>query len=106
MIWYKRFKEPIQQLSLDASSQMKMLEGTVVADEIVSDFCDIGMIYAKKLFENQLISECQMELALAIEKKFESMSLKKGLWTNEALFESLEWKECRSLGKKLLKTLE
>lgn len=46
--WYECFVDIVRQLSLNAEDQKQKLKGTVVTDEIATDFSEIGMSYAKK----------------------------------------------------------
>lgn len=102
---YNRLIENIEQLNLTAEEQIEKLKGFAVADEITSDFSDIGLPYAKILVENGWITEEQYKKMKAIDLCFEKMSDNKDLWTNEALRKSAEWEECRNLAKRLLKDL-
>lgn len=102
---YSRLIENIEQLNLPAKEQIEKLKGFVVADEIASDYSDIGLAYAKILVENEWITEEQYEKMKVIDFYFEKMSGNTDLWTNEALRKSAEWEECRDLAKRLLKDL-
>ena len=104
--WYDSFTEIVRQLSLSADDQIQKLKGTVVSDEIASDFSDVGMPYAEKLFRGGWITEEQFRLAQNIKKKLEDMTKKQELWNNNALSTAKEWADCRKLGMKLLQTLE
>lgn len=104
--WYERFVECVKQIAMCAEEQTAKLSGFVVADEIASDFSDIGMFYAKKLLEGEWITQEQFLLAERIDKQLEEMSQKKELWTEKALFTCEEWNICRETGKKLLEMLE
>lgn len=105
-LWYDRFLETVKQVAMSATEQIEKLHGTVVADEITSDFSDIGLLYAKKLLNCEWITPEQFSLVEDIDSKFEKMSQKKELWTDEALYISNEWEECRKMGKMLLEQLE
>lgn len=104
MNYYEKFIDIVEQISMDACQQIDKLSGTVVADELATDFCEIGMIYAKELFANEWISEEQFLSAKDIENKLETMSNNKELWSEEALFNSEEWEICREKGRELLST--
>ena len=104
--WYDSFTEIVRQLSLSAEDQIQKLKGTVVSDEIASDFSDVGMPYAEKLFRGGWITEEQFRLAQNIKKKLEDMTKKQELWNNNALSTAKEWADCRKLGMNLLQTLE
>lgn len=103
---YDRFLDIVNHLSLDAEEQIRSLKGTAIADEIASDFCEIGIVYAKQLLEYGWITNEQFELAMSINSKFENMSKQKELWNEEAVLKSEEWEVCRDKGKNLLFTLE
>lgn len=104
--WYDRFIESVNQVAMSAEEQKKKLSGTVVTDEIASDFSDIGMNYAKKLLDCGWITQEQFSLTESIDKKFDEMSKKKELWTEKALSTCEAWKICREMGKELLETLQ
>ena len=106
MLLYDNFVEIVRQLSMSAKEQIMKLEGTVVTDEVASDFSEIGMLYAQKLLSCGWITQEQFGLAQEIEEKLKEMSQKKELWNNDALSNSVEWKDCRKRGKNLLQTLE
>ena len=106
MQWYDNFTEIVKQLSLSAEEQIQKLKGTVVTDEIASDFLEIGMPYAQKLLNYGWITKEQFKIAQNIEKKLEQMTQKKELWNEEALLSSAEWNNCRKSGMDLLQTLE
>ncbi len=95
MQYYERFIDILKQMSMDANKQIAILQGTVVADELASDFSDIGMLYAKKLLESGWITKEQYIMAESIDRMLDEMSSKKELWTEEALFYAGEWKICR-----------
>ena len=52
---YDRFIDIVKQISMDAKEQIAKLKGTVVADELASDFSEIGMMYAKELLQRNAI---------------------------------------------------
>lgn len=106
MLWYDNFTEIVRQLSMNAEEQIQKLKGTVVADEIATDFSEIGMQYAQKLLSYGWITQEQFIIAQDIEKKLERMSQKKELWNNDALSNAAEWDNCRKSGKELLQTLD
>ena len=106
MQWYDRFTEIVRQLSMDAVDQLQKLDGTVVTDEIATDYSEIGMIYAQKLLSHGWITQEQFSLAEDINKMLEQMSQKRELWNDDALLSSTEWDNCRKRGRSLLKTLE
>ena len=104
--WYESFVDIVRQLSLNAEDQIQKLKGTVVTDEISSDFSEIGMPYAKKLLSYGWITQEQFNHAQKIEKMIEQMTQKKELWNDDALLNSDEWNNCRKSGRALLQTLE
>ncbi|WMJ23150.1 hypothetical protein RBG61_00395 [Paludicola sp. MB14-C6] len=103
--WYDRFIENVIQISMEAEQQIQKLHGTEVADEVALDFCEIGLVYAKKLLDCEWITHEQYLLAENIAKKLDLMTQKQELWNEKALLTSIEWEECRIMGKKLLDTL-
>lgn len=52
MQWYDNFTEIVRQLSMSAEEQIQKLEGTVVTDEIASDFSEIGMMMHCQVLQN------------------------------------------------------
>ena len=50
---YDRFIEILEEFFMPPQEQIKKLQGTVVADELATDFSDIGFTYAELLKENQ-----------------------------------------------------
>ena len=106
MQWYDNFINIVKQLAMSAEEQIQKLKGTVVTDEIASDFSEIGMPYAQRLLSYGWITQEQFMLAQDIEDKLEQMTQKKELWNNDALLNSVEWSNCRKRGIDLLKTLE
>ena len=103
---YDGFVKILQQLSMSAESQICKLKGTAVADELASDFSEIGMLYAKNLLRYGWITEEQYELSQEIDELLEQMTQKKELWNDSALLCSVEWENCRKKGIELLQTLE
>jgi len=91
---------------MSPENQIKQLKGFSVADELASDFSDITLNYAKKLFENAWITTKQYQQFLNIDEKLEDMSKNKALWCEEALKDASEWNKCRKAGTKLLASLE
>lgn len=106
VLLYERLIDNLEQLSMDANSQIERLKGFVVTDEIASDISDIANLYILILFENNWISQKQMQMFENIDENLKQMSMKKELWSESALIESPEWEKCRSLGKELLNSLE
>lgn len=106
LLTYDRLIEILEQLSMNAKDQKEKLKGTVVADELASDYSDIAMLYVKLLFENEWISKEQFLLAQDIDNKLEQMSQEKSLWNENALSNAMEWEDCRIKAKKLLETLK
>lgn len=106
MQWYDRFIEVVRQLSMNADEQLQKLRGTVVTDEIATDFTEIGLPYAQKLLYNGWITQEQFNHVEEIEKMLEQMTQNKELWNDEALLNSPDWEKCRKRGRILLKTLE
>lgn len=103
---YDRFTEIVKLISMTATEQIAKLKGTVVADELASDFSEIGMMYAKELLESGWISQEQYIIAKSIDKMLICMSKKNELWTEDALLNAEKWEECRKKGGLLLETLE
>ena len=85
--------------------QIKILHGTVVADELATDFSDIAFRYAEILKENQWINLEQFHRIEEINNMLDEMSEHSDLWNEKALIHSMEWKDCRKKGKILLETL-
>lgn len=106
MQYYDRFINIVKQMSMNAKEQITKLKGTVVADELASDFSEIGMIYAKELLKNEWITQEQYIIAKSIDEMLVSMSKKNQLWTEEALLNAEEWEQCRKKGRLLLEMLE
>ena len=92
---YDAFVEIVRQISVSAEEQIQKLKGTVVTDEIATDFLVYGWI-----------TQEQFSLVQDIEEKLNQMTQKKELWNNDALLSSIEWENCRKKGKDLLGTLE
>lgn len=103
--WYESFVDIVRQLSLNAEDQIQKLKGTVVTDEIATDFSEIGMPYTEKLLSYGWITQEQYDHAQKIEKMIERMTQKKELWNDDALLNSDEWDNCRKSGRALLRTL-
>lgn len=103
--YYDGFVKVVEQLSMNAEEQIEKLRGTMVTDEIASDYTEIGMFYAKELLHNNWITYEQYYLAECVESKLEQMTQKKELWNNNALLYALEWEECRKKARELLHTL-
>lgn len=103
---YDRFIEIVKQFSEDSHIQIEKLKGFTVADEIASDFSEIGMMYAKDLLDCNWITVEQFEMAKSIDDDLNVMSKQKELWNEDALSNSQEWKICREKGAELLSTLE
>lgn len=104
--WHDSFTETVKQFSMSAEEQIQKLKGTVVTDEIASDFTEIGMLYAQKLLHNGWITQEQFNIVLSIDEMLEEMTQNKELWNNDALSGAAEWEICRKKGKDLLQTLE
>lgn len=103
---YDRFIDIVKQMSMNANEQIAKLKGTVVADELASDFSEIGMMYAKELLENEWITQEQYIIAESIDEMLVSMSKRSELWTEDALLNTEEWEKCRKKGSLLLEMLE
>lgn len=103
---YDRFIDIVKQMSMNAEEQIAKLKGTVVADELASDFSEIGMLYAKELLENDWITQEQYMFAKSIDEMLVSMSKRSELWTEDALLNAEEWEKCRKKGGLLLEMLE
>ena len=104
--YYDRFIDIVKQMSMNAKEQIVKLKGTVIADELASDFSEIGMVYAKELLENGWINQEQYIIAKSIDEMLVSMSKRNELWTEDALLNAEEWEECRKKGSLLLEMLE
>ena len=102
---YDRFIEILEEFSMPPHEQIKKLQGTVVADELATDFSDIGFTYAEILKENQWINQEQFNIMEVINNMLDEMSKDSNLWDEKALIYSKEWKDCRQNGKRLLDTL-
>ena len=50
---YDRFVDIVKEISMNAKEQIIKLKGTIIADELASDFSEIGIMYAKELLENE-----------------------------------------------------
>lgn len=105
LLLFSRVIENLYEFIAPADKQIERLKGTVVADEIASDFSDISLKYVNILFENEWITEEQYQDFLEIDKKLDEMSDNKNLWDEDALKNAEEWKECRTMGIRLLKSL-
>lgn len=105
LLLFSRVIENLYEFTAPADKQIERLKGTVVADEIASDFSDISLKYVNILFENEWITEEQYQDFLEIDKKLDEMSGNKNLWDEDALKNAEEWKECRTMGIRLLKSL-
>ena len=103
---YDRFVDIVKEISMNAKEQIIKLKGTIIADELASDFSEIGMMYAKELLENEWLTQEQYTIAKSIDEMLVNMSERKELWSEEALFSAEEWEECRKKGKLLLEMLE
>ena len=102
---YDRFVEILVEFTMPPQEQIQKLQGTAVADELATDFSDIGFAYAKILKENQWINQEQFQEVEVINNMLDSMSIDLNLWDEEALIYSEEWKKCRQNGKRLLDTM-
>ncbi len=103
---YDRFIEIVKQMAMDAKEQITKLKGTVVADELASDFSEIGMMYAKELLESEWITQEQYAIVKSIDEMLTNMSKRNELWTEEALLNAEEWQNCRKESRILLQILE
>lgn len=104
--FYERFIENVEQFSLEPQAQIEKLKKYVVADEIALDFSEIAKPYAIILYENEWITDEHVAVVYEIDEKLEAMSKDKTLWSESALLNSNEWRECRILGQKLLSLLK
>jgi len=103
---YERLIENIEQLAMDAETQIEKLKGFSVADEIASDISDVAKPYAFILLKNEWMSPEQFKVFEDTDRKLEKVSDNKKLWTELALIESEEWEECRKQGRELLRLLK
>lgn len=106
MQYYDRFIDIVKQMTMTGKKQIAKLKGTVVADELASDFSEIGMMYAKELLENEWITQEQYSMAKSIDEMLVSMSKRNELWTEDALLNAKEWEVCRKKGRLPLEMLE
>ena len=60
---YDAFVEIVRQISVSAEEQIQKLKGTVVTDEIATDFSEIGVPYARNLLVYGWITQEQFKLA-------------------------------------------
>ncbi|HBL8339754.1 TPA: hypothetical protein LTU31_000896 [Listeria monocytogenes] len=104
MLMHKRIIGNLEEFSMPAKQQMEKLKGFVLTDELVSDFSDIALQYAKILFDRGWLTKEQLDMFLIVDKKLEGMSNNEDFWSDEALETSIEWAECRKQGKAILKT--
>lgn len=104
MLMHKRIIGNLEEFSMPAKQQMEKLKGFVLTDELVSDFSDIALQYAKILFDHGWLTKEQLDMFLIVDKKLEGMSNNEDFWSDEALETSIEWAECRKQGKAILKT--
>ncbi|MBK3696183.1 hypothetical protein JJD42_04900 [Listeria monocytogenes] len=104
MLMHKRIIGNLEEFSMPARQQMEKLKGFVLTDELVSDFSDIALQYAKILFDHGWLTKEQLDMFLIVDKKLEGMSNNEDFWSDEALETSIEWAECRKQGKAILKT--
>ncbi|EAC3454085.1 hypothetical protein ARX99_00795 [Listeria monocytogenes] len=103
MLMHKRIIGNLEEFSMPAKQQMEKLKGFVLTDELVSDFSDIALQYAKILFDHGWLTKEQLDMFLIVDKKLEGMSNNEDFWSDEALETSIEWAECRKQGKAILK---
>ncbi|EAC5024518.1 hypothetical protein AR101_10685 [Listeria monocytogenes] len=104
MLMHKRIIGNLEEFSMPAKQQMEKLKGFVLTDELVSEFSDIALQYAKILFDHGWLTKEQLDMFLIVDKKLEGMSNNEDFWSDEALETSIEWAECRKQGKAILKT--
>ncbi|EDO1077096.1 hypothetical protein [Listeria monocytogenes] len=104
MLMHKRIIGNLEEFSMPAKQQMEKLKGFVLTDELVSDFSEIALQYAKILFDHGWLTKEQLDMFLIVDKKLEGMSNNEDFWSDEALETSIEWAECRKQGKAILKT--
>ncbi|EDO0850263.1 hypothetical protein FVB54_12755 [Listeria monocytogenes] len=104
MLMHKRIIGNLEEFSMPAKQQMEKLKAFVLTDELVSDFSDIALQYAKILFDHGWLTKEQLDMFLIVDKKLEGMSNNEDFWSDEALETSIEWAECRERGKAILKT--
>ncbi|EGC1331320.1 hypothetical protein LXL06_000909 [Listeria monocytogenes] len=104
MLMHKRIIENLEEFSMPAKQQMEKLKGFVLTDELVSDFSDIALQYAKILFDHGWLTKEQLDMFLIVDKKLEGMSNNEDFWSDEALETSIEWAEFSKQGKAILKT--
>lgn len=105
MLIYNRFIEIVKEFSMSPQEQIKKLHGTVVADELATDFSEIALPYAKILKENQWLNQEQFCIVEEINNMLDEMSEQSNLWDEKAVVYSREWKDCRFVGKRLLDSL-
>lgn len=105
LLLFDRVIKNLYDFTMPADKQIERLKGFAVADELASDFSDISLQYVKILFENEWITKEQYDDFLEIDTKLDEMSKNKALWGEDALKNSEEWKECRRMGLRLLRSL-
>lgn len=105
LLLFDRVIKNLYDFTMPADKQIERLKGFAVADELASDFSDISLQYVKILFENAWITKEQYDDFLEIDTKLDEMSKNKALWDEYALKNSEEWKECRRMGLRLLRSL-
>lgn len=95
--WWDQLRQTMQALAQPADFQLgRYPEPMAPADELALDFSDA--------FEGCLdnMSGEQRQAATRLHSKLAEMSGPTGLWSDESLRESKEWKEVRSLARRAL----
>lgn len=103
---YDRFVEILEEFSMPPQEQIKKLHGTVVADELATDFSEIAFVYAKILKDNQWLNQEQFCTLEDLDRMLDEMSENHDLWDENALITSKEWKYCRETVAKFLAALK
>lgn len=99
------FLSCVKRLSLSADEQIAQLEPAYVADELALDYCESAVPCANVLYDNDWLTDEDLQRIEEIEELFFIMSDNKSLWNNEALASSKEWDKCRALSIELLNTI-
>jgi len=101
---YNQLLEIVKVVAMPAKEQLLKPLGCVT-DEIALDYCEIGMMYVKILFENGWFSDEQYSIAKDLEFQFDKMEEVENIWEYSMLESSKEWETCRRIAKKLLEML-
>ena len=105
---YDTIIEGLRQLSMPAEKQLQKLRGTFVTDELADDFCTIAMPCACELLQSGWISKEQYKALSQIDARLRKMSeyKDKSIWDEKALYEAVEWAECRKWALDILEEMQ